>query len=231
MQKIQESKVKMSRSVSGILTSYSEIVSRTPGLSAAHETLDFLIEETERYNREQLKKGTELTSQKNEARQALENSSIQISAALAAYAITLRNPALKVLKERYQITDLEIRRKRDMQLFSFAYTLYEDASPYAQNLEPFATADEVTQLKENADDFNASLPQRRTQVSKSSISTQNLEDAIAQIDRLLNDTVDVLMKPYETKEPDFYKSYKNARAIVDAASRKTKKDAEPDVVA
>ena len=221
MQKIQESKIKMSRSVSGILASYEEVVVRTPGLNAAHDALSNLIAETERHNRGQLNNGTELTTQKKDARIVLENRTIHIAAALAAYATASNDPALKILKDKYQVTDSEIRKKRDMPLFSYSYSLYDDATPYASMLEPFATADEVAQLKDKADNFNALLPQRRTQLSKSSLSTQNLEDAITQIDLLLNDTMDILVKPWETKEPDFYKAYKNARVIVDSASRKT----------
>jgi len=77
-----------------------------------------------------------------------------------------------------------------------------------------------------ADNFNTLLPQKRTQLSKSSLSTQNLEDAIAQIDLLLSDTIDVLVKPWEYKEPDFFKAYTNARVIVDAASRRKSVSAE-----
>jgi len=117
----------------------------------------------------------------------------------------------------------------DMQLFSFAYTVYGDALPYAALLEPFVSADEVTELKDLADDFNEALPRQRTQQSKSVLSTQNLEEAVDQIDFLLNDTIDVLVKPWESKEPDFFKAIRNARMIVDAASRKTKKTEEKPV--
>lgn len=227
MQKIQESKIKMSRSVFGILNSYEEIVMRTPGLNAAHDALFNLIAETERYNQGQLDNGIELTAQKKNARLALETGNIQICAALAAFATGSNEPGVKKLKDKYQVSDSDIIKMRDMQLFSYAYTLYDDAKPYATKLEPFATAQEIEQLKEKADNFNALLPQRRVQVSQSSLSTQNLEDAIAQIDLLLNDTMDVLVKPWETKEPDFFKAYKNARSIVDAASRKTKNAEDP----
>ena len=114
-----------------------------------------------------------------------------------------------------------------MQLFTYAYTVYNDALPYASQMNPFATADDVAQLKVLADNFNNSLPQKRTQQSKSKLSTQNLEDVVAQIDLLLNDTIDVLVKPWENKEPNFYKAYQNARMLVDAASRKTKTDETP----
>jgi len=227
MQKIQESKIKMSRSVSGILTAYEDVEMRTPGLNAAHIALDNLIQETERHSQGQLNKGVEITSKKREARSTLVSSTILVGAALAAYITSVADPALKNLKEKYKVNDSEINKKRDMQLFAFAYTLYDDALPYAASLEPFASAADIDQLKANADSFNELLPQKRTQVSKSALSTQNLEEAIAQIDALLNDTIDVLIKPWETKEPNFYRAYKNARVVVDSASRKAKKTEEP----
>ena len=127
---------------------------------------------------------------------------------------------------RHQIFKIFLR---NMQLFSFAYTVYGDALPYEALLEPFVSEDEVTELKDLADDFNEALPRQRTQQSKSVLSTQNLEEAVDQIDFLLNDTIDVLVKPWESKEPDFFKAFRNARMIVDAASRKTKKTGEKPV--
>ena len=167
---------------------------------------------------------------KNDARVALETGMRKICAALAAYATVSTDPVIKPLKDKFMISDSEIKRQRDMQLFSFAYTVYGDAIPYSALLEPFASADEVTQLKGLADNFNSLLPQKRTQQSKSSLSTQNLDEAISQIELLLNDTIDILVKPWEFKEPDFFKAFKNARTIVDAASRKTKKPDERPVV-
>lgn len=226
MQKIQESKIKMSRSVSGILMAYDQIVTRTPGLLAAHDALNNLIGETERHNRDQMNKGTEITAQKENARRELENGTIHIGAAISAFATASNDQAVKILKTKFQVTDTEIRKMRDMPLFAYSYSLYEVATNYSTMLDPFASVEDVAQLKVKADNFNALLPQRRTQVSKSSLATASLEEAIAQIDNLLNDTIDILVKPWETKEPDFFKAYKNARIIVDAASRKAKTEAD-----
>lgn len=226
MQKAQESKIKMSRAVSGILEDYEVIVSKTPGLPDAHAALDNLIEETELHSQGQLNNGQELTTAKTMARANLVASVVNVCAALAAYSTASPDPALKVLKTKYKLSDSEIKKMRDMPLLTFANTVFEDAQPYAALLEPFATADDVAQLKVLADNFNTSLPKRRTQQSKSKLSTQNLEEAIARIDLLLNDTIDVLVKPWETKEPDFYRAYQNARIIVDAPSRKSQ-PAEP----
>ena len=64
MQKIQESKIKMSRTVSGILNVYPEIVTKTPGLTEAQNVLDDLIGETERHSQDQRNTGAELTGLK-----------------------------------------------------------------------------------------------------------------------------------------------------------------------
>jgi hypothetical protein len=231
MQKTQESKIKMSRAVSGILTAYEDVVLRIPGLNAAHIALENLIAETERHSKNQLNKGTGLTALKDDSRGLLENEVIHIGAAVVAQAKASNDPAYLLLKEKYKVTDTEIKKKRDMTLFTYAYSLYDDAISYVPQIEPFATADEINQLKVTADNFNELLPKRRTQVSQSALATANLDDAVTQIDLLLEETIDVLVKPFETKESDFYKAYKNARFKVVAASHKeTKPDEIPPVV-
>lgn len=227
MKKTQESKVKSARATLGILTGNEEIVTGTPGLGAATETLAILIEETAIHSQGQMNTGTEFTTRKNEARAALTMVTLKICAALAAHATVSKDPAVKLLKTKYQIADTEVKRMRDMPLFTFANMLFSDASPLAELLAPFAAKEDVVRLKTLADNFNGLLPQKRTQQSKSSISTQNLEDVISRIDLLLNDTIDVLVKPWEFINPDFYGAYTNARIIVDAPSRKSTSPTEP----
>lgn len=220
MQKKQESKVKMARATLGILTGNEEIVAGTPGLGDATETLAGLIEETTYHSQGQMNTGAEFTARKNEARAALTVATLKVCAALAAHATVSTDPVVKLLKAKYQVADTEVKKLRDMPLFIYASTVFTDASPLATLLAPFAAEEDVAGLKTLADNFNALLPQKRTQLSKSSLSTKNLEDVISRIDLLLNDTIDVLVKPWEYIEPDFFRAYTNARIIVDAASRK-----------
>lgn len=227
MKKQQESKIKMSRAVAGILTGNSELVNRTPGLSSALTTLENLIIETGQYNEEQLNKGTELTAGKNEARTLLTTATLSVCAALAAYGTLTDSPEAKALKTKYQVKDTEIKRMRDMQLFTYASMVFADAEPLAAQLEPFATAVEVANLKTLAETFNTMLPKKRTQQSISKLSTQNLQKTIDRIDDLLTNTIDVLIKPWEYKESDFYRAYHNARLLVDVASRKAKPEDTP----
>jgi hypothetical protein len=227
MKKVQESKIKMARATSGVLESFNEIVARTPGLSDATGSLNDLIDQTGRFGEGQMSTGKELTARKNNVREPLVVSVLKVRAALAAFATVSTDPEVKKLKDKYQGADSEVKKMRDIPLFSYAYVVYGDALPIAAQLEPFALEAEVVELKDLADNFNSLLPQKRTQLTKSSVSTQNLEEAIARIDLLLADTIDVLVKPWEYKEPDFFKAYSNARIIVDAASRKKGGNNEP----
>jgi hypothetical protein len=221
MQKRQESKVKMARATLGILTGNEEIVTGTPGLGDATETLMGLVEETAFFSQGQMNTGAEFTTLKNEARTALTVATLKVCSALAAHATVSADPAVKLLKAKYQVADTDVTKLRDMPLFTYANMVFADATPLAELLAPFAVGEDVAGLKTLADNFNALLPQKRTQQSKTSLSTQNLEEAIARIDVLLNDTIDVLVKPWEYIEPDFFRAYTNARIIVDAASRKS----------
>ena len=220
MKKTQESKVKMARATLGILTGNEEIVAGTPGLGNATEALAELIGETESHSQGQLNTGSELTVQKNEARAALTVATLKMAAALAAYGAASADPVVQLLKAKYQVSDNKVKRMRDMPLFAFASMAFTDASPVAAQLTPFAAEEDVAGLKTLADNFNALLPQKRTQLSKSSLSTQNLDDAIDRIDKLLKETIDVLVKPWEYSQHDFFRAYTNARIIVDAPSRK-----------
>lgn len=219
----------MARATSGVLESNNGIVARTPGLNDAILTLNDLIAEIGGHSTEQMKKGAELTKLKKEARTAFVTGILKIRAAVSAYATASTDPEVKKLKEKYQGPDSEVKRMRDMPLFSYGYLVYGDAASFATQLDPFATEAEVVELKDLADNFNASLPQKRTQLTKSSVSTQNLEEALTRIDSLLNDTIDVLVKPWEYKEPDFFKVYTNARIIVNTASRKKQSSPEATV--
>jgi len=226
MKKVQESKIRMARATSGVLESFNEIVVRTPGLSDAAASLNDLIDQTGTFGKGQMSTGKELTAMKTKARKPVVVSTLKVRAALAAFATVSTDPEVKKLKDKYQGADSEVKKMRDMPLFSYAYLVYGDALPVATQLEPFASEAEVIELKDLADNFNLLLPQKRTQLTQSTVSTQNLEEAIVSIDLLLTDTIDVLVKPWEYKEPDFFKAYTNARIIVDAASRKTQAPVE-----
>ncbi|MFN8255693.1 MAG: hypothetical protein U0W24_08400 [Bacteroidales bacterium] len=221
MNKNQEAKIKMANTVSGILTAFDTKVKNIPGLTEKHAELDALIDDSQKFSQAQLDNGIELTRKKNILRGELENATIKLSAALAAFATSSGNPEIQSLKLKYQMTDSKILKLRDLQLFALAYKIYGDALPHAALLEPFASQAEVNGLKEKADNFNEALPKKREKKGHAVLSTQSLVETIEKIDDLLRNFMDVLVKPLEHTEPEFYRSYEHARNIVEIAGRKT----------
>lgn len=220
------SKIKMARSVSGIIDSFPDIEAQTPGLQSAHEELDDRISDTEKYQRDQSNKGTEITTMKNEVRKALELIYRKISSSFVAFSIVSADVKVKALGKKHDISKSDVTHFTETELFARAYVLYGDVLPYADKLLPHATADDVDGLKETADDFNIYLPKKRTQVGISMVATQNIEEAVEKIDLLLKETIDKLVKPWEFSASDFFKAFKNARVLEDPGYRKVKKDEE-----
>jgi hypothetical protein len=218
------SKIKMARSVSGILDSYPDIEARSPGLEKAHDELDARISETAKYQQDQSNKGTEITVMKNNVRKTLEILIRKVASAFVAFSIISEDVKVKALGKKHDLNKSDVSHHLETELFSLAYVIYGDVLPYAGNLLPHATADDLVKLKETADDFNIYLPKKRTQTGISMVATKNIEEAVEKIDDLLNETIDKLVKPWEFSESDFFKAYKNARKHEDPGYRKEKKD-------
>jgi hypothetical protein len=77
-------------------------------------------------------------------------------------------------------------------------------------------------LETLADSFNLLLPQKRNKVNVSSVSTQNLAEAIDKIEELFDTKMDKIVEGIRFTYPDFYKAYQNARDIIDPPHRKAK---------
>jgi hypothetical protein len=220
------SKIKMARSVSGILDSFPDIETQTPGLESAHNELDDRIAETAKYQQDQSNKGTEITTMKNEVRKALELIYRKISSSFVAFSIVSTDVKVKALGKKHDIPKSDVTHFSETELFSRAYVLYSDVLPYADKLLPHATLTDVDNLKATADDFNVYLPKKRTQIGKTMVATQNIEEAVEKIDFLLKETIDKLVKPWEFSASDFFKAFKNARVLEDPGYRKVKKEEE-----
>ncbi|NJK93835.1 MAG: hypothetical protein HC905_01890 [Bacteroidales bacterium] len=129
MNKKDESKLKMGRSVSAILLSYKDIVDKTVGLGKASSILESLIEATAKHQQTQASTGTEITKMKNQIRKELERLIRKVSASLVAISIASDDEKLKNLGRKHDLPKSDLSRKKEMALFTWAYVLYGDAQP------------------------------------------------------------------------------------------------------
>lgn len=220
MDKYQLSRNKMINTVSFVLNHYTEIVDETPGLKSLKTDLDNLRSEVDTHTQGQDDTGEEITINKNSLRKELNTSFRKVSSALVAYSVITQDPHEIALGIKHEYTDTDISKMLENDIVIKSYILYSDALPLGAKLTPFAQVSDIALLKTQADDYAYMLPQKRVKIVLSSLSTSNLKEAIDKIIELLENKIDKLVEGLRFIKPEFYKTYKNARIILDPAYRK-----------
>lgn len=226
MNKLQLSHLNMSRAVDSIFDNYSSIIATTPGLSNAIAKLKMLNNDVETHSLSQTKTTMGSTAEKNSVREMLTLIAIKICAAIVAFATNTNNTSLKT---QFKLKKGDFAKMRDHDLYTNAINIHASANEHGENLAPFATPEDIVQIKQLADQFYVLLPMNRALTSKGATTTANLQSTIDGIMDLITNTIDPLMNPLEFSQPSLYRDYKNARKLVDHGTRKSKNnDDEPE---
>lgn len=229
MNKVELVHFTMSRAVTKTLDNNSPIVVTIPGLSEALTKLKKRQADVQTHSQGQAMDTSGPTTQKNIIREQLVLLILKVCSAMLAIAT---NSSDTLLKMKFNFKKSDFPRMRDQDLYTTASNVYTNALPYTERVTPFATSEDIAQVKALADEFFALLPVNRTLTTQGATSTANLHDTIDSIMELITDTIDPLMKPTEFSHPDFYRDYRNARKLVDHGSRSSKSDKEtPDSTA
>ncbi len=72
------------------------------------------------------------------------------------------------------------------------------------------------------DNFEGLVPQPRTKRSEKKTDTANLNAAVSQVKKFLNNRIDKLAVVFKDANPDFVKNYDNVRIVVDPRTDHTK---------
>lgn len=73
----------------------------------------------------------------------------------------------------------------------------------------FVGPDELAKFNHLTNDFKAAIPLRRVATNVTKASTNNINEVYHEIDSLLKNKVDLLLKPFRFTQPDFFNAYKN----------------------
>lgn len=142
-----------------------------------------------------------------------------------AYATETKNQdlaaAVKLVK-----SDLE--RKRDTTFFNTCQMIYEKILPFVNDMGEYQlTTDELNKLKTATNGYGEVLQKPREAISKRKTTGETLDSVMSEIDKLLKDQIDPLVKTFEETNKDAVHTYKNARIIVDIGKRKKGEEEEP----
>jgi len=204
-------------SVDQVLDQNATMFTQLEELTTNHQQLKKGILMIGEYRQVQEGNNTGLTMDKSQLRSELVRYVLQTSAALKAYAITMKNNELKV-KCDYGVSDLV--RSSDPILLDIAVLLSGLAAPLKVELSRFFVGEkELNELDQLITAFKIAIPKRRVAASTSKVSTVNIREVFNAQDLLLREQIDVLMQPFKFTQSDFYNAYRNARLIVDYAGR------------
>lgn len=168
---------------------------------------------------------TGLTTSKDELRVVFTLCALKMATGLKAYATTLKDTKFFV-KVNYQLNDFN--RLPDPILLNTGSMLFKLADPMRDKLARFfLTNDDFTGMEKMLVDFAAAFSDKRIATTVSKSSNQKVTEAFRSTDKLLKEVIDILVAPYQYKNPDFFREYTNARIIVGYTGRgKSKPDQE-----
>lgn len=226
MNKRQINKSRMFDTVDSVLDKNVELFAMLPELISAHHKLKDGIALILQYRRIQEAETSGLTTSKELVKADFINCILKFSAALRAYATSIKNEDLKA-KAHYALTDL--KKSPDPILFDIGALLLSLANPLKTVLTKYSIGEnEIAEMETLLPAFKLAYPQQRVATTESKMSTDNIDKVYKSMDKLLKDVIDELMLPFQFSQPDFYNTYKNARIIVNYSGRGKGKPDKPE---
>ncbi len=217
MNKKQINKSRMYFACDLILDNHNDLISTMPELQAAHNLLKNKLVLIEQYRQVQEVDSSGLTINKTKLRIELSNSILQFSDVLKTYSTIIKDD---VLKNKAWYNSSHLVRSSDPIIYDIGLLLYNLALPLKVELERFTLTQAVFDSMEVLlNSFKKAIPEKRIATGTSKISTANIKETFAALDKLLKEEMDILMLPFQYINIDFYNEYKSARNIIDYSGR------------
>jgi cob(I)alamin adenosyltransferase len=134
----------------------------------------------------------------------------------------------QVLQAKVNFAKSELEMQRDGQLLSTCRSMLEIARLHVSALGVYGIGeDELTEMEELIDRYEASLPSSRVSVMDRKGNNAKLKELFGDAKVLLNDQLKRLMVRYEQSDPIFYVSFLDGLKVVDYGIRHEKPEEEP----
>jgi hypothetical protein len=168
---------------------------------------------------------TVATAQKQQARDDLEDKTIEMADRLAALAAKTGDVGLG---EQVQMTRSTLDQLQDDDLVQTAQRVRDIANANLTDLAPYGvTAGTVTALSDAITTFSGLKTAPRSKAADRKAQTETLPQLIADVRSIFRNQLDKLMTPFKRTEPEFYAGYFAARVIVDRAPTRATATAPP----
>lgn len=210
MNDIQSDRFSMYVTVNQFLMEHETELSSVAQIATLQIALDQHIVKITDYAAIQGSDTTGFTEEKSAERIALEQITLKVSRACAAYFLSVNQPGKLKLSD---FTSGELDRKRDNDLFVDSKWLYTIAKPVENDLSDFNSGPtDVEDLQKAFKDFFEVLRLPKAKRDEKSASTEMLDREFAAADGTI-EQLDIYMSTFEFTEAMLYLEYTNARSI------------------
>lgn len=211
MNRSQQNKLSMYRTVRTKCAEHQAAWQPLPAFVEAH--IDFTTQLTRLEDLAAREPTQGITAAKQGRRDALVEDALTIAEAVTAYAEKQKDAGLAA---RVDFSRSSLVGKRDEDTVSRAQQIHDAATEVVVGLADYGVdAARLTALQVAIDGFREAVPQPRAARASGKTRTKQLDDAFADLDRLLEKRLDNLAGQFRKGAATFYTDYTNARIIVD----------------
>lgn len=202
----------MFEAVDLVLDNHSQLFTQLADLVLAHQRLKDWLNLLGNNREVQEADHSGLTDTKKGLKGTVVRHTIKLSAVVKSYANSVKD---RELWKMANYTRSELLLASDAHLFDIGTVLLKLALPIQAGLNNYLFGSEkITAYQVLLNGYHAAIPQKRVASSVSKVSTMNIGELIDSLSKLLKEEIDVLMLILEDSQPDFYRTYKSSRIIV-----------------
>lgn len=213
----QENKRSMYIAVQNVCNENQIIWSSLPAFTNAMNEFETILAQIEAQSQIQEGRTTGITQNKQKEEDEMIQITVQIAAAVYAYASKIGD---NELTDKVNYSPSTLRQSRDTVLKDICQRIHDEANNVIIELADYGKSPEdLIQQQNEIDDFAAIIAKPRTAIGTRATATTRLVELFSQADDLLKNQMDKLMVTYQNAQAVFYNQYQSARTIVDLGVR------------
>ncbi|MFW5872360.1 MAG: hypothetical protein ACOCVN_00075 [bacterium] len=218
----QENALSMYYLVKRACTKFKPVWQDIPAFTDTVEHFTNLLGQIEAVRQVQEADTTGVTRDKNAREAALIEKALEASAALSVLADVQGNESLKA---RVEYSPSALKLSRDTELYDKCNLLNEEVKKQESVLPDYGfTAEDIEALNNRLTDYKIMLTAPTEAIKDRKAATEKLKELFQANSELLDNRLDKLVETLKSSNPDFYRTYQNARMVQHLGYGKSKQD-------